>query len=284
MSGEEASDGGSAQRRPRRIFAMGGGGFTMEPENPRLDAYIAGLAEVDKPRVCLLPTAGGDDDDQLVAFHGAFAHLPVELSQIQLFRLTEKPVDVRERLLSQHILYVTGGSMRNLLAIWRAHDLDTVLRDAYASGIVLAGLSAGSMCWFDYGITKSTGEPTATDGLGLLAGSNCVHYDGDPDRRPAFHDALREGLPGGYGVDDGCGLLFEEGKLVEAVASRPEARAYRVDLVDDEVVEEPLDVRMLDANPGAIAEHPPDVHELRSHRAALRERHMRSDRPGRWRR
>ena len=281
MTGAQGSNGG---RRPRRIFAMGGGGFTMEPENPRLDAYIAGLAGEAHPRICLLPTASGDDDGQWVAFHGAFEHLHAELTHLSLFRLGRRPVDVRETLLSQHVLYVSGGSMRNMLAIWRVHGLDKILREAHDAGIVLAGLSAGSMCWFAHGITKSTGAPAPAVGLGLLEGSNCVHYDGEPDRRPAYHAALRDGMPAGYGVDDGAGLLFEDGRLKEAVGSRPDARAYRVELQDDAIVETPLDVRLLEPGADGIADEPPEVSELRAHRAALDARHARSASPGRWRR
>ena len=108
--------------------------------------------------------------------------------------------------MAQHVIYVGGGSMINLLALWRAHGLDEILRDAWQAGIVLAGLSAGSMCWFEHGITKSHGRPTPTDGLGFLPGSNSVHYDGEPERRPAYLEAVASGvLPPGYGVDDGSG-------------------------------------------------------------------------------
>ena len=131
----------------------------MEPENPALDDYVRSLAPAREPRICLLPTAGGDSEDQIRRFHMAFGDQLCETSYISLFRLGTRPVPLREHLLAQDVIYVGGGSMVNLLALWRAHGLDEILREAWQAGIVLAGLSAGSMCWFEYGVTKSVGPP-----------------------------------------------------------------------------------------------------------------------------
>ena len=140
---------------------MGGGGFTMEPENPALDDYVRTLAPAREPRICLLPTAGGDSEDQIRRFHAAFDDQLCEPTHISLFRLGTRPVPLREHLLAQDVIYVGGGSMINLLALWRAHGLDEILREAWQAGIVLAGLSAGSMCWFEWGVTKSVGRADA---------------------------------------------------------------------------------------------------------------------------
>ena len=119
--------------------------------------------------------------------------------------------------------------MRNLLAIWREHGLDAIMREAWEAGVLLAGISAGAMCWFEHGITRSTGRPEPAPALGFLPGSLSVHYDGDPIRRPAYLDAIARGaIPDGYGADDGVGLLFEDTELVRIVASRPGTHAYRV--------------------------------------------------------
>src|ERR671937_2386479 len=142
----------------RTIFAMGGGGFTMEPVNPVLDEFILGLARRPAPRVCFLPTASGDPLDHIARFYEAFSDLPCEPTDLSLFRLGRRPVDLRALLHAQDIVYVGGGSMRNMLAIWRVHELDTILRECWARGVVLAGLSAGAMCWFQAGITKSRGR------------------------------------------------------------------------------------------------------------------------------
>ena len=230
------------------IFAMGGGGFTMEPGNPALDDYVRSLAPAREPRICLLPTAGGDSEDQIRRFHVAFGDQLCEPSTSRCSGSGRGPVPLREHLLAQDVIYVGGGSMVNLLALWRAHGLDEILREAWQAGIVLAGLSAGSMCWFECGVTKSVGRPTVARGLGFLPGSNSVHYDGEPERRPFYLEAVADGdAPAGWGVDDGAGLLFRGTRLAEVVASRPGARAYRVHAVDGAAVEEAIEPRLLKA-------------------------------------
>ncbi len=250
---------------------MGGGGFTMEPGNPALDDYVRTLAPAREPRICLLPTAGGDSEDQIRRFHMAFADKLCEPTHISLFRLGQHPVPLREHLLAQDIIYVGGGSMINLLALWRAHGLDEILREAWQSGIVLAGLSAGSMCWFEWGVTKSVGAPMPARGLGFLPGSNSVHYDGEPERRPVYLAAVAAGaIPPGWAVDDGAGLLFRGARLAEVVASRSAARAYRVLSVDGEAVEEVLEPRLLKAPAHADPTAPLAVEEMRALHAARR--------------
>src|SRR5215203_951467 len=147
---------------------MGGGGFSMEAEASVLDDYVLSLAPAREPRICLLPTAGGDSEEQIRRFHIAFGDRLCAPSVISLFRLGQYPMPLREHLLAQDIIYVGGGSMINLLALWRAHGLDAILREAWQAGIVLAGLSAGSMCWFEAGITLSSGRPEIARGLGFL--------------------------------------------------------------------------------------------------------------------
>jgi dipeptidase E len=251
---------------------MGGGGFSMEAEPSVLDDYVLSLAPAREPRVCLLPTAGGDSEEQIRRFHIAFGDRLCTPTVVSLFRLGQHPLPLREHLLAQDIIYVGGGSMINLLALWRAHGLDTILREAWQAGIVLAGLSAGSMCWFEGGITKGLGTPVPAAGLGFLPGSNSVHYDGEPDRRPAFLAAIASGaLPAGYGVMDGVGLLFRGTRLAEVVASREGLRAYRVDAVEAATREHELEPRVLSGRehtpPGAV---PHDIGELRLLRAARR--------------
>lgn len=217
--------------RAPTIFAMGGGGFTMEPENPALDEFVLGLADRPVPRILLLPTASGDAGGQEAQFRATFGDRPCEPSVLSLFRLGEHgPIDLRQTILAQDIVYVGGGSMRNLLAIWRVHGIDDILREAWASGVVLAGLSAGAMCWFAGGVTTSTGAPEITKGLGLLPGSLSVHADGDPGRLPVYERAVAERrLPAGWAADDGVGLLFKGRDLVRVVSSRPRTRAVWVE-------------------------------------------------------
>lgn len=231
--------------RPRTIVAMGGGGFSMEPDNPLLDDFIVSLAGVDRPRVCFLPTASGDADAYVVKFYGAFAGR-AEASHLPLFNRTAS--NLEGTLLGQHVIYVGGGNTENMLAIWRIHGVDRILRLAWEAGVVLAGLSAGSICWFEAGTTDSFGPDLAvlTDGLGLLPGSHCPHYDGELQRRPSYHLLVAEGrLPAGYAADDGAALVFDGTELREVVASRPDATAYRVEAVDGTARETRLPARYL---------------------------------------
>lgn len=177
-------------RERRRIVAMGGGGFSDRPGDPALDRYVLDVVEVNRPRICLMPTASGDPDEQITRFYRAYAELDCEPSHLSLFRLGRRPVDVRRVLLSQDVIYVGGGSMLNLLAVWRAHSVDAILREAWERGIVLCGISAGSMCWFAAGITKSHGPPSAVEGLRFLPASNSVRLGSEPERRSCFHSAV----------------------------------------------------------------------------------------------
>jgi dipeptidase E len=230
----------------RTIFAMGGGGFTMEPANPLLDDYVLSLARVKEPRILFLPTASGDTTPQINAFKARFTGRTCVAEHLSLFRLRETKRPLREMVLDQDILYVGGGSMRNLLAIWRAHELDDMLVEAWQQGIVLAGLSAGAMCWFQAGLTRSSGPPEPLEGLGLLEGSLTVHTDGEPERLPVWLKCLRDGsLPGGWALDDGVGLLFRGRRLDRIVSSRPGAEAQRVDAIAGELLRKRLEPELL---------------------------------------
>jgi peptidase E len=208
---------------------MGGGGFTAGSDDPALDELVLQLTRRPRPRLCLLPTAGGDSEHQIRRFYETYGDRLCEPSHISLFRLGRHPVPLREHLLAQDAIYVGGGSMVNLLAIWRAQGLDAILREAWQAGVVLAGISAGSMCWFEWGVTTSSGAPAPSAGLGFLPGSNSVHHDSEPARRPVYLDGVRAGaLPPGYAVDDGAALIFCDTDLEEVVTARKSARAFEV--------------------------------------------------------
>jgi dipeptidase E len=229
-----------------QIVALGGGGFSMEPDNPRLDNYILSLGRRARPRICFVPTAGGDSENYCLRFYDAFAGRNCVATHLPLF--ARRNADLRAFVLEQDIIYVGGGNTVNLLAVWRAHGLDAIFREAASQGIVLCGISAGSICWFEAGVTDSFGPDLAplNNGLGLLRGSNCPHYDGQPQRRPAYHRFVAGGLPGGYAADDSCALHFIDGKLKRIVSSRPAARGYRVELAGGNVIETPLQAEYLD--------------------------------------
>jgi dipeptidase E len=217
----------------RTIIAMGGGGFQMEPEHPLLDDHVVALARAragrDRPRICLIPTASADDGTLIADFERLFDER-AECSVLRLFDRSGE--DPRSLVMRQDAVYVTGGNTANLLALWRLHGLDVVLREAWNAGMVMAGMSAGAICWFEASTTDSFGAvlKPLVGGLGILVGSFCPHYDGEPQRRPLFRRLVGSGsLPPGYGVDDGAALIFRDRELVDMVASRREALAYRVE-------------------------------------------------------
>jgi peptidase E len=248
----------------RRIIAMGGGGFSARPGDPELDAYIIEQARARSPAICLLPTASGDPDDQIQRFYRAFHNLDCMPSHLSLFRLGARPIDIRARLLAQDVIYVGGGSMSNLLAIWRVHKLDEILYEAWRRGILLCGISAGSMCWFHAGVTKSHGEPRVASGLGFLPYSNSVHWSSEPERRIVFRKAIAGELPPGFGVDDGTALLFSGLDLVEVVKTERSAGAFRIG---------PRSEERLEATELAPAKPDAQLLSIEEFRAARRSQH-----------
>jgi dipeptidase E len=236
-----------------QIVALGGGGFSMEPGNPLLDDFILSLAPRAPAKICFVPTASADSATYIVRFYRAFARRAVA-TDLTLFdppSLPRQPAntsELGELLADQDIVYVGGGSTANLLSIWRAHGIDSLLRDAWVKGAILCGVSAGMICWFKDGLTDSFGllSPLG-DGLGFIDASACPHYDAGTGRRSAYHTAIEHGMRGGYGADDGAALHFRGADLVEAVSSREAASAYRVDLIDGRVEERRLDTRYLGA-------------------------------------
>jgi dipeptidase E len=238
------NDGGRGRRdhfsmetAPRQIVAFGGGGFSMESGNPLLDDYVLALTGAERPRVCFLPTASGDADHYIVRFYRAFSAHRCEPTHISLFRREQGPVDLRRHLLSQDLIYVGGGSVVSLLGVWRAHGIDAILREAWEAGVILCGLSAGSLCWFADAVSGFHGAPRRLEGLGLLPFSNCVHYERGSKRGESYHRFLREGMRGGYAAEDGAALHFTGTELSRVVASRPEARGYRLDVAGQRIVE-----------------------------------------------
>lgn len=268
----------------RRILALGGHDFDRRVGNDAICDLIVELADSPRPRICLLPTASGDPEDQIVRFRRAFGDRDCVPSVISLFRLSENPVDLREELLSQDVIYAGGGSMVNLIAIWRAHGLDEILAECWREGILICGQSAGAMCWFEGGITSSQGEPSVADGLGLLPGSACVHYLTEPVRRRRFLRAISAGeLEPGLGLEDQTGALFEDTRLAETITARDGAEVWEVRAVSGGASETELDSRRLEDSRPPINGMREEILELRQTLAtrAARRRALRR-RPGRF--
>jgi dipeptidase E len=230
----------------RHIVAMGGGGFSMEPRNPRLDDFVLSLARRKRrPRVCFVGTASGDNDYYLRRFYQAFPPSRAVATHLAFFERTVR--DLKSFVIAQDVIYVGGGSSANLLAVWRLHGLDRALRAAWNAGVVMAGISAGAICWFEEGLTDSFGMPyrALNCGLGFVRGACCPHYDGEKQRAPILKRLIRRGFPTTLALDDGAAAHFVGTRLLEVVSSRPKARAIRIALCNGAIVEKSLPVRYL---------------------------------------
>ena len=231
----------------RQIIAMGGGGFSMEPDNLALDRYILHQVQAERPAVCFLPTASGDADGYILNFYKAFSTLDCRPGFLSLFRLPT--ADLEGYLLEQDVIYVGGGNTRSMLALWREWGIDAILRRAYEAGVLLAGLSAGANCWFEQCSTDSVpGALGVLPGLGFLQGGFCPHYDGEAERRPSLHRMVAEGQIGPtYAADNSAAVHFVDEKLLAPVSSLLDARVYHVRNVAGKVLEEPLETLYLAA-------------------------------------
>ena len=210
--------------------SRGRGPYDWRP-GPVFDLAVDLAGAPDRPKLCYVGTATGDDPVRVGAVYGAFAGGTVQVSHLSLFPMPNVP-DLRAHLLAQDIIWVGGGSVANLLAVWRVHGLDEVLAECWRAGVVLGGVSAGSLCWHVGGTTDSYGPDLrpVTNGLALIPTSNSVHYDSEEQRRPLYHRLVADGtLPGGHATDDGVGLVYRDTDLVEAVSDRPDTAAYRVE-------------------------------------------------------
>ena len=239
-----------SSRQPT-ILATSGGYRTPDNGDREFTPLLHYAAELSgaegRPNFCHLDTANGDQRFMggmmsEAGYKAGFNWINVNLFAEPTF------ADLEEVLLAQDVIWVNGGSVVNLLAVWRAHGLDSILRRVWDSGVVLAGISAGSLCWYEGGPTDSFGPPlrTVTNGLGFLPYGNGVHYDSEGDRRPAVHRDVENGLfEEVHCTDDGAGLVYQGTKLIEAVADIPGARGYVVRSVDGQAKEEPLPTRQL---------------------------------------
>jgi peptidase E len=216
----------------RHIVAFGGLPVPAPVDaslRPYLD-YLAGLTGRARPRIAVLATAVGDDPGAVERMRARLAAAGYQGGHLALFP-QPNVADPADYLLSQDIVFVGGGSVANMIAVWQVHGLGAILRQAWQRGVVLAGASAGAICWFESGTTDSFGPDLRpfTGGLGLLAGSYCPHYDSEPGRRPLFSSLVGSGvLPAGVACDDAAGAHYVDSELAAVVSGRPGAMGYRV--------------------------------------------------------
>ncbi|HEY1366075.1 MAG TPA: peptidase E [Gaiellaceae bacterium] len=220
----------------QQIVAMGG-----YPHDPLLD-YVFGLAR--GRRVLYVPTAASEDPTSTLAWYERMRGR-ADVTHVHFFPWP--PADLEELTVAHDVVLVSGGNTANMLAVWRVHGFDRILRKAWESGVVLAGWSAGMICWFEAAVTDSFGPQLAgmRDGLGLLPGSACPHYDGEERRRPVYRGLVGDGFPGGLAVDDAAAAHFVGTELHAVVSAEPRATAYRVELHEGRVVESPVEARQL---------------------------------------
>ncbi|WP_059170846.1 peptidase E [Bacillus sp. FJAT-27445] len=228
----------------KQIITLGGGGFSMEPDNLALDQYILGQSGKNMPKICFVPTASGDAEGYIARFYQTFEKFSCQPSHLSLFMPPTR--DLEGYVLDKDIIYVGGGNTRNLLILWKEWGLDKIFKKAWEQGIILSGISAGSICWYEEGVTDSFGNGLeALQCLGFLKGSNCPHYDGEADRRPAYQSLVgSKRLLGGIAADDGVAIHYAGQEIKRIVSSRPNANAYKV-YYHEEVIEDELETEYL---------------------------------------
>ena len=230
--------------KPKQIIPIGGGGFYRDAENLELEKYVIRQSGSENPRVCFIPTASGEPDHYVASFYTAFLKLGCKPSVLTFFKRTP---DLRSFLLNQDVIFVGGGNTKSLIAVWRDWGAIEILRDAWQSGIVLTGVSAGAICWFEQGLTDSFSDGLRRlNCLGFLSGSCCPHYDGEAQRRPSLHKLLTAGeIAAGVAIEDWTGVHFIGDTVHKVIASKRSARAYSMRAVHGSVQEVALPVEYL---------------------------------------
>jgi len=228
----------------RHIIPIGGGGFYRDPENLALEKYIIQQAAAAEPKVAFIATASAEPDNYLVSFYTSFLKLGCKPSHLSFFKRMPDP---RAYLLSQDVIYVGGGNTKSMLAVWHEWGVPELLREAWESGIVLAGVSAGAICWFEQGLTDSWADRLRPlDCLGFLPGSCCPHYDGEAERRPSLHRLLAGGeIAAGIAIEDWTGVHFIGTNIERVVSAKKGSRAYSLRVVNGIVQEVALPVEYL---------------------------------------
>ncbi len=221
----------------KNIVAIGGGGFGRTVKDLRIEKYILDLANKEKPNICFIPTATGDNDSYKVNYYDVFTKFNCNPTHIDFFKRT---IDLSSHISKQDIIFVGGGNTKSMLAVWKDWGLDVLLRDAYEKGVVMSGVSAGAICWFEKGITDSWAYDLAImECLGFVNGVCCPHYDEEPARRPFVKKVLIDNLVDHcLSVEGNCALHIKNGKPYRAINFGKNKNSYNATLVDGEVFED----------------------------------------------
>ena len=222
----------------KQIIAIGGGGFGRTPGEGLIEKYILDQSEKDVPNICFIPTATGDNEAYKVNYYSTFSKLDCLPSHLDFFKRTP---DLKELILKQDIIFVGGGNTKSMLAVWKDWGLDLLLKEAYEKGVIMSGVSAGAICWFDQGITDSWAEDLKVmDCLGFIEGACCPHYDEEPQRKPSLNKFITEKvLKSCYAVDGGCALHIEDEKEFKSVVFSKNKNSFLVEMKDNKVAEKP---------------------------------------------
>ena len=222
----------------KQIIAIGGGGFGRTPGEGLIEKYILDQSEKDVPNICFIPTATGDNEAYKVNYYSTFSKLDCSPSHLDFFKRTP---DLKELILKQDVIFVGGGNTKSMLAVWKDWGLDLLLKEAYEKGVIMSGVSAGAICWFDQGITDSWAEDLKVmDCLGFIEGACCPHYDEEPQRKPTLNKFITEKvLKSCYAVDGGCALHIEDEKEFKSVVFSKNKNSFLVEMKDNKVEEKP---------------------------------------------
>ena len=221
----------------RNIVAIGGGGFGRTIKDLRIEQYILNLSKKEKPNICFIPTATGDNDSYKVNYYDVFTKFNCNPTHIDFFKRT---IDLSSHILDQDIIFVGGGNTKSMLAVWKDWGLDEILRNAYESGTVMSGVSAGAICWFEKGITDSWENNLAVmDCLAFVNGICCPHYDEEPARRPFVEQALKNGIIDYcFSIEGNCALHLKNDEPYRSINFGKNKNSYNATLVDKKVQED----------------------------------------------
>ncbi len=220
----------------RQIIAIGGGGFGRNPGEGIIEDYILNQSNVKNPNICFIPTATGDNEAYKNNYYATFTKLNCNPVHLDFFKRTP---DLESLINEQDVIFVGGGNTKSMLAVWKEWGLDLILHEAYKNGIVMSGVSAGAICWFEQGVTDSWSEDLKVmDCLGFVEGACCPHYDEEPQRKPSLKKFLsKKILESCYAIDGGCALHIQDEKEYRSIAFSKNKNSFHVEFKNDKVVE-----------------------------------------------
>jgi dipeptidase E len=225
----------------KQIIAIGGGGFGRNPGNGKIEQYILNQSNSDSPKICFIPTATGDDESYKESYYSTMSKLNCVPTHLDFFKRTP---DIEKLILEQDVIFVGGGNTKSMLAVWREWGLEKILKKAYSNGVIMSGVSAGAICWFEKGITDSWAkELKVLDCLGFIQGNCCPHYDEEAERKPALSKFItNKKISNCYAIDGGCALHIKNNKTFKAISFQGNKNSFFVEYKNKEVIESIISV------------------------------------------